>query len=41
MNINDYLCLLPALIGTSLVVQHPNWFGNVPQDSRISAIQTA
>jgi hypothetical protein len=37
MNKNDYLslqanviCLLLALIGTTVIIEHPDWFGRVP-----------
>jgi hypothetical protein len=37
MKANDYLplqaniiCLLLALIGSTVIVQHPDWFGGVP-----------
>ena len=37
MKANDYLplqaniiCVLLGLIGTTLIIQHPGWFGTVP-----------
>lgn len=29
----NIVCLLLALIGTTIIIEHPGWFGQVPQRS--------
>jgi hypothetical protein len=29
----NIICLLLALIGTAIIIEHPEWFGRVPQTS--------
>jgi hypothetical protein len=33
----NLICLLLALVGVSVIMQHPNWFGGVPTKGEISA----
>lgn len=33
----NIICLLLALLGVTIITQHPNWFGSVPAQREISA----
>jgi hypothetical protein len=32
----NIICLLLALVGTTAIIQHPNWFGRVPPSEMTS-----
>jgi hypothetical protein len=36
----NIICLLLALVGATAIVQHPQWFGGVPQVGRTAAPHT-
>jgi hypothetical protein len=37
----NIICLLLALIGSMAIVEHPSWFGGVPQTSGQTSGQTS